>query len=109
MSFSDPVNGELGSKTNYTYTIIDDDEAPEVLFEGTPYTVDETAGNKTISIALSQIPGKTTSVDFATANWTAFDDQDYTNTSGTLIWVPGESGSKISVCPLSMTRSKWAI
>ncbi len=79
-------------------TITDNDPIPSfaigdvTLTEGNSGTT-----NAIFTVSLSAASGRTTSVNFATANGTAIAGSDYTATSGTLTFNPGETSKTISV------------
>lgn len=65
-------------------------------FEFDGYSVEETAGSATITVVRNTTDGSL-SVDFSTANGTANAGLDYTATSGTLTFAPGETSKTFSV------------
>jgi hypothetical protein len=93
LTLSVPVNCSITGTNPETLTIIDDDGAPSVFFTDTPYTNPET-GTATITVALAGTSSSTVSVDYATSNGTATAGSDYTATSGTLTWTPGQTGNR---------------
>jgi hypothetical protein len=80
-------------------TIVDDDVAPRVT--AGPVTVtegDDPAGQiVTIPVTLSAASGLPVTVDYATADATAFAPGDYAPASGTLTFAPGETSKTIQV------------
>ena len=80
-----------------TGTINDDDEPPVIVVadaeaeEGDPVE---------FTIALSAFTSRTVTVNYATAGGTAEEGADYTATSGTLTFVPGETAQTIAVLTL---------
>tara|TARA_R110002111_G_scaffold144910_2_gene211248 strand:+ start:60150 stop:84038 length:23889 start_codon:yes stop_codon:yes gene_type:complete len=77
-----------------TITIQNDDQASISINN---LTVDEDAGTATLTVSLSQMVDTAVSVDFATANQTALDQDDYQAKSGTLTFNPGEQTKSITV------------
>ena len=79
-------------------TIVNDDPLPSLsindvsLTEGNAGTV-----NAVFTVTLSAASGQTVSVNYATANGTATQPADYTNTSGTLSFTPGQTTRTITV------------
>ena len=57
--------------------------------------------NATFTVTLSADAGRTITVDYATANGTALAGSDYTSTSGTLSFDPGDRTKTIDVAVLS--------
>ncbi|WP_017294026.1 S8 family serine peptidase [Geminocystis herdmanii] len=53
--------------------------------------------NVTITVILSQASSQTVTVQYATANGSAIAGSDYTNTTGTLTFTPGETSKVINV------------
>ena len=79
-------------------TIVNDDPLPSLsindvtLIEGNAGTV-----NAVFTVTLSAASGQTVSVNYATADGTATQPADYTNTSGTLTFTPGQTTRTITV------------
>lgn len=63
---------------------------PTVQFSTDMYTVTEDVGSVLISVTLNTAPLVTVTVDYATGAGTATAGQDYTETLGTLTFLPGE-------------------
>ncbi len=79
-------------------TILDDDAAPSLTIGD----VTVTEGNSgqtpaTFTISLSAVSSKTVTLDFATANSSAHAPGDYSGTSGSLTFAPGETTKTLSV------------
>ena len=97
INLTNPVNATI-SDAQGIGTITDNDPIPSfrindvTLAEGNSGTK-----NATFTVSLSAPSGRTTSVDFATANGTARSTSDYTATSGTLTFAPGETAKTINV------------
>jgi regulation of enolase protein 1 (concanavalin A-like superfamily) len=95
-----PNGAQLGTLSQFTYTILDDDNPPAnpfVGFASATSSIGESAGTAQIAIALSSPATAAGSVDFATVNGSATQPDDYTTTSGTLSFAAGESVKYISV------------
>jgi uncharacterized protein YhjY with autotransporter beta-barrel domain len=79
-------------------TIVNDDPLPSLsindvsVIEGNAGTV-----NAVFTVSLSAASGQAVSVNYATANGTATAPADYTNTSGTLNFAPGQTTQTVSV------------
>ncbi|MFM6340753.1 MAG: Calx-beta domain-containing protein [Dolichospermum sp.] len=98
LQLSNPTNATL-SKSFGTGTIIDDDAAPTLsinsisLAEGNSGT-----RNATFNVSLSAAAGQAVTVNYATADGTAtIADNDYTASSGTLTFAPGNTSLTINV------------
>ncbi|WP_170113289.1 beta strand repeat-containing protein [Ahniella affigens] len=55
------------------------------------------ATNAVFAVNLSMASGQTVSVTYSTADGTAAEPSDYTNTSGTLMFAPGQTSQNVSV------------
>src|SRR5262249_23024761 len=75
-------------------TIVDDD--PYVLTVDDP-SASEAAGAITFTVSLSQANTQEVRVDYATRDYLAVAGQDYTATSGTLVFAPGETAKTVTV------------
>ncbi|MBX7222379.1 MAG: hypothetical protein K1Y36_20685 [Blastocatellia bacterium] len=92
--------GTLISPSVATVTIIDLDPipTPTIQFSQSSHTIRESESDKvTLAVTRSGNVSSTLSVNYATANGTAVAPDDYTATSGTLTFLPGESTKTISV------------
>ena len=70
---------------------------PELSFDNINITVDEDGSQAALSVELSQASADTVTVDYATSDITAEAGDDYTDTSGTLTFAPGETVKAIIV------------
>jgi peptide/nickel transport system substrate-binding protein len=68
---------------------------PEI--PATDPTVDEGAGTASFSVTLSNAESNTLTVDYSTVDGTAAAGQDYSVTSGTLTFAPGERSKTVNV------------
>ncbi len=100
---SNAINAAIADNEGIA-TITDNDPIPSfnigdvTLTEGNSGTT-----NAVFTVSLSAASGKTTTVNFATANGTAIAGSDYTATSGTLTFNPGETSKTISVAVIGDT------
>jgi chitinase len=79
-------------------TITDDDPVPNITVTDVGVTeADAGTQNATFTVSLSAASGRSVSVDYATINGTAAQPGDYTATSGTLTFDPGESTKTVDV------------
>ena len=97
VTLSNPGNATITTATG-TGTITDNDAAPSIaindvsLSEGNAGT-----SNASFAVTLSAPSGRNVTVNYATANTTAVAPGDYTATSGTLTFTPGQVLKTISV------------
>jgi hypothetical protein len=100
---SNPSAGAaLGSPSGASVTITDNDGGGNtVRFNPTTYSVKETPGNSTVTLAVIANrlgdPNTTIFATYATSNGSATAGLDYTATSGTLVFGPGETQKFITV------------
>jgi Calx-beta domain-containing protein len=76
-------------------TIFDNDGPPEIVI--LPANAGEADGSATFSVVLTSSQTGQVSVDFATGDATAVSGNDYTATSGTLIFLPGDVEETVPV------------
>ncbi len=88
----------LGNPSAATVSIIDND-ARRFQFSTTVYTVPNSNGVANLVVTLSRAGDNTStySVNFNTADDSAVAGRDYTATSGTLVFGPGETSKAISI------------
>src|SRR5205085_11474240 len=93
-----PTNATQGAIATYTYTILDDDPLPSLSINNATVT-EGNSGNAhaNFTVSLTAPSGRTVSVDYATADVTATAPADYTGTSGSLIFNPGETNKTVTV------------
>jgi aldose sugar dehydrogenase len=65
--------------------------AVSTQFSATGYVVNENAGSVIVSVTRSGNPTQATTINYATTNGSASQSTDYTNTSGSLQFAPGET------------------
>ena len=99
---SNPSSGATVSGSPGIGTIVNDD-APPTISIATPDATPE-GQNQNFVVSLGQVSGKTVTVDYTTASLagdTATAGLDYTPTSGTLTFAPGDMQMTISVALLA--------
>ena len=92
-----PAIADITTATG-TGTITDNDPLPSVVINDVSLT-EGNAGttNADFTVALSAPSGRNVTVNYATANATATQPADYTTTSGTLTFTPGQVTKTVSV------------
>ncbi len=97
VSLSNPMMATLGTPSTATVTIIDDDALPLVQFSASNYDVNEGAGTVTITVTKTGNSTLPTTVNYATSDGSANAGSDYTTTSGTLTFTPGDTAKTFTV------------
>jgi hypothetical protein len=82
LALSAPSNATLGTPAGASLRIDDNDPMPSVQFSAPTYSVDESAGIATITVALSEPSGRIVSVEYTANDGTATGGSDYTVVSG---------------------------
>ncbi len=100
VELSAPEHAILGTNTSYTYTIIDNDDPPEVSFTSADSQGEEGEGGVvsqvTMVVELSPASGKTVTVDYLLSG-KADVGVDYTIAAGPLTFSPGETTKNIPI------------
>src|SRR2546428_508148 len=97
VNLTNPTNATI-SDNQAVGTIVDNDPTPTLTFANVSVTEGDVGSTPaTFTITLSAASGKTVSVDYATADGTATSPADYTGTSGTLTFTPGQVTKTVSV------------
>ncbi|NET04285.1 MAG: hypothetical protein F6K16_06050 [Symploca sp. SIO2B6] len=102
LKLSQPKNAEIAEAEGVA-TIIDDDQSstkplPQLSIEDFSFQEgDSGSTNQQISVKLSEASNEKISLNYTTANGTAKAGSDYTATSGTLTFEPGETTGTIEV------------
>jgi uncharacterized repeat protein (TIGR01451 family) len=97
LTLSNPTNATITGTNPATLTIVDDDPPPTVRFEYASYSVVECNCPATINVVLSAASGLTVTVSYATSDGSAVAPGDYTATSGTLTFAPGDTQKSFNV------------
>ena len=97
VTLSNPGNATITTAIG-TGTITDNDPVPSIAIDDVTVT-EGNAGttNANFTVSLSVPSGMNVTVNYATANGTATQPADYTTTSGTLTFTPGQGTKTISV------------
>lgn len=92
LTLSNPNNANLVSPGTATLTIYDDD-APDITFSSSSYTIAENvaSGTATVAVVLSGTSTQTITVNYTASDDTATGGTDYTAVSGTLSYAAGDT------------------
>ena len=99
LALSNPTGGAaLGTQSTAILTIVDNDPTPTLSIDDVSLAEGD-AGTQTFTftVSLSAPSGLAVSVDFATSDGSATSGSDFTSTSGTLTFAPGEVSKTIDV------------
>lgn len=100
ITLKNPFNASLGTISQYTYTIVNNDTLttqPFVQFAASSGTVAENGGTDTVWVTLSTPATGPVSVDYAVTGGTAVNGTDFNLASGTLNFAAGDSALPISI------------
>ena len=99
LTLSGPTGAALGTPATATLTIVDDDAvaAGSIHFNRDSYGIGEASGQALIGVSRTGGSNVAATIDFATADGTATAGSDYTATSGTLTFNPGETMKYLAV------------
>jgi uncharacterized delta-60 repeat protein/uncharacterized repeat protein (TIGR01451 family) len=87
----------IGSTSNAVLSILDDDSYGLVGFSQPTYQVNENGGPAIVTVTRVSGIAQSVSVNYATTGGTATPGVDYTNTSGVLVFAPGELSKSFTV------------
>ena len=92
------VPGSFGLQSSASVTIADDDAYGEVLFSRSRYSVNEDGGAAIVSVIRQLGVAGQISVDYETrTSGTAIEGVDFTSTSGTFNFAPGETEKNFTI------------
>jgi hypothetical protein len=94
MNLSSPVNGSIADAQGVG-TIFDNEGPP--AFVATNVSASEASGTLSFAVLLTNADASSVSVDYATADGAALVGSDYTATSGTLTFTPGQVSKTVPV------------
>ncbi|MCK0148376.1 hypothetical protein MWU78_22245, partial [Arenibacter sp. F26102] len=97
VTLSSPTNATLGTNTVHTYTILDNDDAPTVAFNGTTSSGLESVSSAALAVSLSAASGSNVSVNYAVTGTATGGGTDYTLADGTLTILAGDLTGNISI------------
>jgi PKD repeat protein/DNA/RNA endonuclease G (NUC1) len=97
LNLTSPVNATIADDRGIA-TIIDNDPVPSLTINDPTITEgDSGTSNLTFTVNLSEASGKIVAVNYSTANGTATAGADYTATTGSITFVPGQTSQSITV------------
>ncbi|MFC2087832.1 Calx-beta domain-containing protein, partial [Bacteroidota bacterium] len=92
ISLSNPSNASLGTNTQFTYKILDNDTLPDVEFQFSTYNSSEGITPANIPVKISQVSGRDVTVDYSITGGTASGSgTDYTLSGGTVTVNEGDT------------------
>lgn len=94
MNLSSPVNAKIADAQGIG-TVYDNEGPPSLVV--TDVSGAEASGTLSFSVLLTNASGSSVNVDYATADGTAIAGSDYTATSGTLTFTPGQTSKPVPV------------
>jgi hypothetical protein len=99
VTLSNPGNAVLGQNPTATGRIVEDDDADPTFDISKPTVTEPDTGtvNADFVVTLSSPSGETVTADYATADGTATQPADYTLTTGTLTFTPGQTSKTVTV------------
>ncbi|MBP9715643.1 MAG: fibronectin type III domain-containing protein [Candidatus Pacebacteria bacterium] len=98
ITISSPNGATLGVNTSHTYTITNDDSAPEISFSASTSSGSEGTTSVTIPVSINFASYQNVSVDYTVTGGTATGSgTDYTLASGTATITAGQTTTNISV------------
>ncbi|MCF8223014.1 MAG: HYR domain-containing protein, partial [Bacteroidales bacterium] len=107
VGLSNPLNANLGANTEHTYTIINDDSKPELVFEIQTSSASEDIGSTDIKAVLTNPTGTDISFDYVDiAGGTASSGSDYTISPSTLTIAAGDTSASFSVTIINDTDTE---
>ena len=97
LTLSSPNNATLGSDSVHTYTITDNDSAPEIDFNAASSSGAESASSASLTVDLSAASSQNVTVDYAVTGTATGSGTDYTLANGTLTISAGATSGVITI------------
>jgi hypothetical protein len=94
VTLSNPTNANLTANNTFTYTILDNDAAPNVSFSQSTSSGDESASTVNLAVALSGASGYNITVNFSLSGTATF-GSDYTASGSSIIIPAGNTTGNI--------------
>lgn len=92
------VQGTTLAAQNVMEVVIEDnDPLPTVSFARASYTAFEGNGSVTLLVNLNRVAGQVVTAGYVTVSGTAVGGSDYTTSSGTLLFLPGQTSQVITI------------
>jgi len=88
LTISDPEGCVLGSQTEFTFTIVDDEPDPVVSFTVPSFSTAEDDGTMDLTLRLDTVTGATVSADLFVIDGTATGGSDFVEPIGTVVFPP---------------------
>jgi hypothetical protein len=96
VTLSNPSAATLGAPSEATVTVADVENGT-IQFSSATYSVNENGGSLTVTVVRTGGSDGTVTVNYATSNGTANAGSDYTATTGTLTFLPGDTSETFNV------------
>ena len=99
VTLTSPLNASLGSQSSATVTLTNDDVVlPALSISGTRIQEGNSGSSSaTVTVSLSAKASQPVTVNYTTVDGTAKAGSDYTATTGTLSFNPGETSKTLSI------------
>ncbi len=100
ITLKNPFNAALGTITQFTYTVVNDDLGPTLPYAGfaaTASSASESAGTAVMWVTLSTPATEPLSVDYAVTGGTAVSGTDFVLANGTLNFAVGDSALPVTI------------
>lgn len=97
ITLSNPVNANIGTQFQYTFTLKDFNFPPSVAFVAASGSEDETASTVNIEVELSEPSGKDITVYFSSTAGTATDGVDYSLLTNSVLIPAGDTTAQVTV------------
>ena len=108
LTLSSPNNATLGSDSVHTYTITDNDSAPEIDFNVTSSSGAESASSASLTVDLSAASSQSITVYYAVTGTASGSGTDYTLANDTLTISANATSGTITICLLYTSPSPRA-
>ncbi len=100
VTLSSPTNASLGTNTQHTYTILDDDATPTIAFTSTTSSGAESVSSANLQVALSAVSGRDVNVSYTVTGTATGSGTDYTLADGTLTITASNSSNNITIASI---------
>lgn len=100
VTLSNPTNAGLGTNTQHTYTINDDDATPTVAFNTTASNGAESVSSADLQVDLSAVSGRDVTVNYTITGTATSSGTDYTLANGALVISAGDANNNITIASI---------